>query len=47
MGEDSLESVSDTGDGLHPLPYEVISEFCAEVASKPDVMEPLPLGEGL
>lgn len=43
MYEDNLESVLDTGDGLHPLPKEVVSEFCGKEASKTEMMEPLPL----
>ena len=33
LDKDSLESVSDIGDDVHPLPQEVLSEFCAEGAS--------------
>ena len=47
MGQDSLKSISDTGDGLCPLPQEVMAECCVEGTCKPEVMGPLPLGKGL
>lgn len=47
MAEDSSESVLDTGDGLHPLPQEVVSELYAKGACKPEMMGPLPLHKGL